>query len=117
MFSISYYTMTALDLVSDGRNDVGNRPPRSIGSSASRLMQLIDGSHYDVKVSPAKFKLRPGESATYTVTITNDGTGAGIAYTVTVNTGSGDGTTAPQRRYSTARSGSASARTCRSRRR
>jgi hypothetical protein len=51
MFSISYYTMTALNLVADGRNGSGNRPPRSIGSSASRLMKLIDGSHYDVKLS------------------------------------------------------------------
>ncbi len=57
VFSISYYTMTALDLVSDGRNDVGNRPPRSIGSSASRLMQLIDGSHYDAKLSEHESRL------------------------------------------------------------
>ena len=38
--------------VVDGRNAHGNRPPRGIGSSASKLMTRIDGSHYDVKISP-----------------------------------------------------------------
>ena len=38
--------------VADGRNAHGNRPPRTIGSSASKLMTRIDGSHYDAKVSP-----------------------------------------------------------------
>ncbi|NUQ61447.1 MAG: hypothetical protein HUU20_03100 [Pirellulales bacterium] len=49
IFSISYYTLTAKDLVSDGRNGMGNRPPRSIGSSASRLLSLGEGSHYEAK--------------------------------------------------------------------
>jgi hypothetical protein len=41
-----------LNLVADGRNQpYGNRSPRTIGSSASRLMKLIDGSHYDVRLS------------------------------------------------------------------
>jgi hypothetical protein len=38
--------------VVDGRNAHGNRPPREIGSSASKLMTRIDGSHYEVKVTP-----------------------------------------------------------------
>jgi hypothetical protein len=38
--------------VADGRNAHGNHPPRTIGSSASKLMTRIDGSHYDVTVSP-----------------------------------------------------------------
>jgi cytochrome c553 len=51
-WSNSYYTIRSLNLVADGRNEpYGNRPPRSIGSSASRLMQLIDGSHYDARLS------------------------------------------------------------------
>lgn len=50
MFSISYYTLTARSLVADGRNGPGNRSPRSIGSSASRLMKLMDGTHYGVKL-------------------------------------------------------------------
>jgi len=37
--------------VVDGRNAHGNHPPRTIGSSASKLMTRIDGSHYDVEVS------------------------------------------------------------------
>ena len=44
MFSLSYFSITAHSLVADGRNGLGNRPPRDIGSSASRLMQLMDGS-------------------------------------------------------------------------
>lgn len=51
IFSISYYTLTARSLVADGRNDLGNRPPRSIGSGASRLLRLMDGSHYDARPS------------------------------------------------------------------
>jgi hypothetical protein len=51
MFSLSYYTITARSLVADGRNGYGNRPPRSIGSSASRLMTLMDGSHHGAKAS------------------------------------------------------------------
>jgi hypothetical protein len=44
--------------VVDGRNlPQGNRPPRDIGSSASRLMQLIDGSHYQAKVSDQERRL------------------------------------------------------------
>ena len=52
VFSISYYTMTATHLVADGRNGLGNRPPRSIGSSGSRLVKLLDGSHYEARLSP-----------------------------------------------------------------
>jgi hypothetical protein len=50
VYSQSYWTIIAADLVADGKNAYGNRPPRSIGSSASRLMKLIDGSHYGVKL-------------------------------------------------------------------
>jgi hypothetical protein len=57
-WSNSYYTVRRLNLVADGRNEpYGNRPPRSIGSSASRLMQLIDGSHYDAKLSEQERKV------------------------------------------------------------
>jgi len=57
MFSISYYTLVALDLISDGRNGTGPRLARSIGSSASRLMNLIDGSHYDATLSAHEKKM------------------------------------------------------------
>jgi hypothetical protein len=52
LFSQSYWTIMERGLVADGRNEpAGNRPPRMIGSSASRLMNLIDGTHYDTKLS------------------------------------------------------------------
>ena len=50
-YTTSYWTMFTNALVSDGRNGLGNRPPRTIGSSASRLMTLIDGSHHDARLS------------------------------------------------------------------
>jgi len=43
--------------VSHAYNMGGNRPPRSIGSSASRLMKLIDGSHYEAKLSAHEQKM------------------------------------------------------------
>ncbi len=50
-FTTAYWTMFSDALVVDGRNSAGDRPPRAIGSSASRLMTLIDGSHHDAKLS------------------------------------------------------------------
>ncbi len=43
--------------VVDGRNAHGNRSPRQIGSSASKLMTRVDGSHYDVHVTPDEARL------------------------------------------------------------
>ncbi len=58
MYSVSYWTMQTRGLVADGRNRVySNTAPRKIGSSASRLMTLIDGSHYDAKLTPHEAKL------------------------------------------------------------
>jgi len=51
-YSQSYFTLFVKDQVSDGNNHRGNRPPRDIGSSASPLIQKIDGSHHDVQLSP-----------------------------------------------------------------
>ena len=50
-YSHSYYSLMSRGQVSHGRDSHGNYPPRGIGSSASRLMTLIDGSHYDAKLS------------------------------------------------------------------
>lgn len=47
----SYHTLLMRLQVADGRNGFGNQPPRTIGSSASRLMKKLDGSHHEVKVS------------------------------------------------------------------
>jgi hypothetical protein len=52
MFSHSYYMLTIAQLFSDGRNQPrSNYAPRTLGSSASRLLTLLDGSHYGVKAS------------------------------------------------------------------
>jgi hypothetical protein len=68
-YTMSYWAMQRNGLVSDGRNQpYGNRPPRSIGSGASRLMKLIDGSHYGAKLSPHEttmVRLWLDTSATY----------------------------------------------------
>ena len=52
IYSHSYYTLTALGFVSDGRDRVRtNLAPRSVGTSASPLMRLLDGSHHDARLS------------------------------------------------------------------
>ncbi len=52
IFSHSYFTLTAGLYVSDGRDRmVTNLPPRTIGTSASPLMKMLDGSHYDARLS------------------------------------------------------------------
>jgi hypothetical protein len=52
LFSQSYWTIIQEALIADGRNEpYGNRSPRTIGSSASRLLELFDGSHYDARPS------------------------------------------------------------------
>ena len=57
LFAQSYWTIMHKGLIADGRNETrGNRPPRTIGSSASRLLKKLDGSHHDVKVSPLERK-------------------------------------------------------------
>jgi cytochrome c553 len=58
MFSHSYYQMTIAHLFVDGRNKpVSNYAPRALGSSASRLLKLIDGSHHGVKATPEQARL------------------------------------------------------------
>lgn len=52
MFSHAYFTMTVRRLFSDGRNLArSNYPPRSLGSSASRIFKKLDGSHHGVKAT------------------------------------------------------------------
>jgi len=57
VYSVSYYTLTSLGLVSDGRNRQGNTAPRAVGDSASRLMTLLDGTHYGAKLSRAEIEM------------------------------------------------------------
>ncbi|HXP62983.1 MAG TPA: hypothetical protein VN829_20955 [Dongiaceae bacterium] len=58
MFSHSYYMLTIARLFSDGRNLArSNYQPRALGTSASRLLAFVDGSHYGAKATPAQLKL------------------------------------------------------------
>ena len=52
MFSHAYYHMTIRGLYSDGRNlPRSNYPPRTLGSGASKILTMLDGSHYDAKAT------------------------------------------------------------------
>ena len=79
MFSHSYFMMTIAGLFSDGRNQPkSNYPPRALGSAASRLLKLIDGSHYGATVTPrqaAMLRLWIDAAATYPGTYAALGTG------------------------------------------
>lgn len=58
MFSHAYITMTLRRLFSDGRNEAkSNLPPRSIGSSASRILKILDGTHHDVQATAHEKKM------------------------------------------------------------
>jgi hypothetical protein len=52
LFSVSYRNLLQHGLISDGRNELyGNRPPRSLGSAASRLLEYLDGTHHGAELS------------------------------------------------------------------
>ncbi len=58
MFSHAYFTMTVRRLFSDNRNQAkSNYPPRMLGSSASRILKMLDGSHYGVQADPHERKM------------------------------------------------------------
>jgi cytochrome c553 len=58
MYSQSYYMLTIARLFSDGRNQAtSNYAPRKLGSAASRLLNLVDGSHYGAKATPAQHQM------------------------------------------------------------
>jgi cytochrome c553 len=50
-FACSYRALLLRRLVMDGENSVGNRAPRTIGSSASPLLDYLGGKHKNVKAS------------------------------------------------------------------
>ncbi|HUS71556.1 MAG TPA: hypothetical protein VMY06_00710 [Sedimentisphaerales bacterium] len=53
MFSHSYFELTMRRQLGDNRNQPkSNLPPRTIGSSASALMNKINGSHNSVELTP-----------------------------------------------------------------
>lgn len=55
-WSPAYATLIANYQVADGRNGLGNQPPRTIGSSASPLLAKLSGSHHKVKVSEKEWR-------------------------------------------------------------
>lgn len=58
MFSHSYVNLTLRRLFSDGRNEPrSNYSPRTLGSSASRILQMLDGTHEGVKVPAAQQRI------------------------------------------------------------
>lgn len=58
MFSHSYYMLTIAGLFKDGRNAArSNYGPRTLGSSASRLLTMLDGSHHGVRATPEQKQL------------------------------------------------------------
>ena len=56
LYAHSFYALFAHLQVADGANGLGNRAPRSIGTSASALMQKIDGSHHGVQLEPRDWR-------------------------------------------------------------
>jgi hypothetical protein len=58
MFSHSYYMLTVAHLFADGRNQPrSNYQPRSLGSSASRLLGLAARTHAGVQATPEQLRL------------------------------------------------------------
>jgi mono/diheme cytochrome c family protein len=57
LVTVSYWTMLTHGLISDGRNFVGDQPPRALGSSASRLLKLGQGGHYDAQFTAHQSKM------------------------------------------------------------
>jgi hypothetical protein len=50
-WSPAYLTLLANRQVIDGANGLGNRPPRSVGSSASPLLGKLSGKHHNVRAT------------------------------------------------------------------
>ncbi|MEI6674309.1 MAG: hypothetical protein WCO57_03930 [Verrucomicrobiota bacterium] len=55
-FSSAYIALLTRLEVMDGRNGLGNQPPRSIGSAASPLLGRLAGGHKKVRVSPEEWR-------------------------------------------------------------
>jgi hypothetical protein len=83
-FSHSFWMLTVRGQFSDGRNlPRSNYAPRTLGSAASPLLRLIDGSHYDAKLTPQEknmLRLWIDSGAPYAGTYAALGTGMIGAY-------------------------------------
>ena len=92
MFSHSYYMMTIRSLFSDGRNQPrSNYTPGTLGSSASKVLTMLDGTHYGVRATPRQktmLRLWIDTGAAYPGTYAALGTGmiGGYAQNTLVNT-------------------------------
>jgi hypothetical protein len=78
VYSHSYFALMDKNYVSHGRDAGGNTPPRRIGSSASRLMKQIDGTHNSVvltELEQRKIRLWIESGAPYPGTYAALGTG------------------------------------------
>jgi len=58
IYSHSYYALMSRGLIAHGRDADGNRPPRSIGTSASRLLALIDPAVRSTRTKAGHEKLK-----------------------------------------------------------
>ncbi|MFO7906127.1 MAG: hypothetical protein ACQESR_18455 [Planctomycetota bacterium] len=104
IFCQSYWAILRRGLISDARNGGGNRPPRSVGSAASPLLDYLDGSHHDVRLSDTErtaVRLWIEASAVYAGTYAALGSGmAPVDFPVAVlekRCGSCHGTPVPER--------------------
>ena len=58
IYSHSYYMLTIARLFADGRNQPkSNYDPRVLGSSASKLLTMLDGTHHGAQATPHQKKL------------------------------------------------------------
>lgn len=58
LYSHSYFTLSALRLFSDGRNQPrSNYAPRTFGSAASKLLAMLDGSHHGALATDREKKI------------------------------------------------------------
>ncbi len=81
MYSQSYWTLVARGLVRDGRNYVGNTPPRTAGSAASPLLDFLEETHYGVRATARDrtvIRLWIDSGATYPGTYAGLGTGVAL---------------------------------------
>jgi hypothetical protein len=78
VFSHSFATLHMHDLVVMPRDGKGNKPPRSIGSAASPLLDYLDGSHHGATLPEGERRLLRtwiDAAATYAGTYAASGTG------------------------------------------
>jgi len=55
-FSNAYMALATRNEFADGRNGLGNQPPRTLGSSASPILKRLSGGHHDVRASEADWR-------------------------------------------------------------